>query len=463
MPPSTPRAARVTLSARFLVAGLVGTVLLAASTIGLPLRELTRIEHTALEIADDGPEAAYYLGELGQQLARLRFHALVLASPEDAARMEDHLQAAFDRLPGALDAPSRQRWAALAPEVLRLRRIYKDAAALTRAGQQARAEKILAAESAAATHLDDALDDLDDLHRESVLARLRAASHQASRTGLLELVLLGVFLVGLIAIWIVMLGILRRQGRRLAEHTARLESANEDLDAFASRVAHDLKNALGPIVMAPAMLRQAPGDTAMVLKTADRTERGSLRAVAIVDALLAFSRASQSAEADEASALEPVVRNVAEEVAPLVARLGATLETGELPEVRLRCSAGLLHIVLANLCGNAVKFLEGRPERRVRVSARLDGAGCQILVEDTGPGIPKEALGRIFEPFFRVPGGRVPGSGIGLATVRRIVDARGGRIEIESEVGRGSLVRLWLPAAPAGAAPAAAGATARQR
>ena len=117
--------------------------------------------------------------------------------------------------------------------------------------------------------------------------------------------------------------------------------------------------------------------------------------------------------------------------------------------IRLRCSPGLLHILLANLCGNAVKYHADRTERRVDISARLEDSACQIVIEDTGPGIPKESLDRIFEPFFRVPGSHVPGTGIGLATVRRILDARGGRIEIESEVGRGTRVRIWLPAATA--------------
>jgi signal transduction histidine kinase len=245
-------------------------------------------------------------------------------------------------------------------------------------------------------------------------------------------------------------------GRRIARYETDLsayardlEQRNRDLDAFAGRVAHDLKNALGPIVMTPAMLRQSSERPDKVLQIADRTERCSRKATAVIDALLAFSRAAQGTGSEESGALRPVVRNVVEELAPLAARLEASIEVEDIPDVHLRCSPGLLHIVLANLCGNAVKYLEGQTERRVRVSARGEGSSCRIEVEDSGPGIPKDALGKIFQPFFRVEGTRVPGAGIGLATVRRIVDARGGRIEVASVEGRGSRFIVWLPIAQA--------------
>jgi signal transduction histidine kinase len=107
----------------------------------------------------------------------------------------------------------------------------------------------------------------------------------------------------------------------------------------------------------------------------------------------------------------------------------------------------LLHILLANLCGNAVKFLEGQRERRVRISASVDGSSCRIDVEDSGPGIPEPAQEHLFEPFYRVEGSHVPGTGIGLATARRIVESRGGRIAVTSALGQGARFSVWLPLA----------------
>jgi two-component system sensor histidine kinase TctE len=200
--------------------------------------------------------------------------------------------------------------------------------------------------------------------------------------------------------------------------------------------------------MSPHMLRQVSGPTERIAAIADRIERCSERAIAIVNALLSFARASQKADANESAPLEVAVKDVREELAPLVAQLDVSVAVENIPKVHLRCSPGLLHIVLANLCGNAVKYLQGQPERRVRLSADIEGTLCRIEVEDTGPGIAKEEQARIFEPFFRVQGTRAQGTGIGLATVRRIVDARAGRIIVESNHGHGSRFIVWLPLAP---------------
>ena len=73
--------------------------------------------------------------------------------------------------------------------------------------------------------------------------------------------------------------------------------------------------------------------------------------------------------------------------------------------------------------------------------------GYELRIDDTGPGIPEDARERIFEPFYRVPGTVASGTGIGLATVRRVVDVYGGRISVESTLGSHSSFRVWLPLA----------------
>lgn len=236
--------------------------------------------------------------------------------------------------------------------------------------------------------------------------------------------------------------------QRILEDARILAERNHDLDAFAGRVAHDLKNALAPLSMLPDTLRRAQRDPARVQDVANRAERSIRRAVGILDALLAFSRASGPADS-EATPLEPVLKSVLEELAPQIARVGVSVEVGRLCEMPLRCDPGLLHIVLTNLCGNALKFLDGRPLRRLRIASSEDDRGCKIEVEDTGPGIPETAREKIFEPFYRVEGTQAPGSGIGLATVRRVVESRGGRVTVESVVGRGSCFHVWLPRASA--------------
>lgn len=234
---------------------------------------------------------------------------------------------------------------------------------------------------------------------------------------------------------------------QVARHAAELEALNRDLDAFAGSVAHDLKNALSPVMIAPGLIRLSP-DPSRVREIIERTERATRRAAAMLDALLAFSRASHADANDESGSLRAAVKDIIDELSPLVAQLDVTLHVEDVPDVQIACSPGLLHIVLANLCGNAVKYLEGQRERRVRISAHVEDSSCRIDVEDTGPGIPTSAQARLFEPFYRVEGTRVPGTGIGLATARRIVDSRGGRITVTSRLGHGSCFSVFLPLAP---------------
>lgn len=232
--------------------------------------------------------------------------------------------------------------------------------------------------------------------------------------------------------------------RRLERYADELQSQNRELDAFAGRVAHDLRNALAPLSVFPSLLRRSADKAPKVLDVADRVERCSHRTETLIEALLAFSRASQAVNRNESASVRRVIADVLEEVAPLAAQNDVAIEVNEVPDFTVRCDAALLHIVLANLVGNAVKYLHGQPERYVRISARAEGSQCRIDVIDTGPGIPEHAREKIFEPFYRVEGSRAHGFGIGLATVRRIVDARGGHVGVESATGAGSRFCVWL-------------------
>lgn len=451
-------------STKLLVIGAVSTLVLAVMTFGGLLSEQRRVDRASLAVADQGLDSTYYLADIGKQLTRMRSRvALALALGDADAvqplpQFEGRLLVATSAISGKLDPLTAARWAALEPDVERSRGVYAMAASAIRRGEPGRAQAILEQEDSATARLHDALDELNRVHHDGELRQLHAVHQEVSTVGWIAFGLGATLFVGLVCIWTVLIVILRRQGRELAAYTSRLELANADLDAFAGRVAHDLRNALGPSVLAPELLRQAPANPAWVAKIAGQAERSSRKALDLVDALLAFSRA-QRVEQDEAAALRAAVSSVLEELAPVIARLDVTVEVDDLPEVFLRCSPGLLHVVLANVCGNAVKHLEGRSERRVHISARELGATCRIDVMDTGPGIPAAAQQAIFEPFVRVQGTVAAGTGIGLATVRRIVTARGGRVAVESEVDRGACFHVWIPLATApvlGTAPDAA-------
>jgi two-component system phosphate regulon sensor histidine kinase PhoR len=106
--------------------------------------------------------------------------------------------------------------------------------------------------------------------------------------------------------------------------------------------------------------------------------------------------------------------------------------------------------VFGNLIENATKY--GKTGGRIRLGASLREGQVEFFVQDFGPGIPSEHLGRIFERFYRVDKARSResgGTGLGLAIVKHIVQAHGGRVRAESDLGTGSTFFFSLPLAPA--------------
>jgi signal transduction histidine kinase len=163
-----------------------------------------------------------------------------------------------------------------------------------------------------------------------------------------------------------------------------------------------------------------------------------------METLLAFARAGQPPDAAAAAPVVHAVNEALEDLAPLRSLVDAEVAL-EVDDLAVRCAPSLLYTVVANLLSNAFKFVEGRPRRQVRVSARRDGALCEICVTDTGPGLSEEVQPRIFEPFYRAPNAKGSGSGIGLATVQRIVHAYGGRLTVRSRAGAGATFMVRLP------------------
>lgn len=113
----------------------------------------------------------------------------------------------------------------------------------------------------------------------------------------------------------------------------------------------------------------------------------------------------------------------------------------------IRADEGLVRQAILNLIDNAVKYTE--PGGRVHVAVGRDGEGVRLLVKDTGVGIPRDALTRVFERFYRVDKARSRregGTGLGLSIVKHIVESHKGRLHIDSELGRGTTIGFTLPA-----------------
>ena len=222
---------------------------------------------------------------------------------------------------------------------------------------------------------------------------------------------------------------------------------------FVANVSHDLKTPLSLIRMF--------GETLEMGRLGDETKRQEYyrvitreaeRLSRLIDNVLDFSRIEGGRQRYDRvpTPVEPLVRETLEAFEYPLAQQGFTVGVAvapDLPEIPMDANA--VSQVLANLVDNAIKY---SAERKVlRVDARIEDGQLALSVTDEGLGIPREEQARIFEKFYRVGRSETQGrrgSGVGLALVRHIAEAHGGRVSVESRPGAGSRFTLWLPLAP---------------
>ncbi len=230
--------------------------------------------------------------------------------------------------------------------------------------------------------------------------------------------------------------------RELVEANQELTPSNRDLAQFAYVASHDLRAPLRTMSGFAAVLAnelELDGEQRrhfqFIVESAGRME-------SLVEALLVYSRAGGDLKLSSVN-LNEVLGEVLSDLALQVRESGATLDVQKLPSVR--ADAEQIRRVFLNLVSNALKFRGDRP-LRVRVGARQIEGSCCVEVEDNGIGIEPGEVERVFDMFRRVHSQtKYEGTGIGLALVRRIVDAHGGSVEIESTPGAGTTFRLYLP------------------
>ncbi len=239
---------------------------------------------------------------------------------------------------------------------------------------------------------------------------------------------------------------LRRQERTIESQLVELNRRNEELDAFASRVAHDLVSPLSPLKGYLTLARRQVADPA-VKELLTQAESSTGRMSELVDSLLRFCRAGKGTEkatAELDTAVSTILLEQSQAAAGAHVRLERTLEAGVLVPV----APQLLQSIAQNVLSNAVKYSANRPHALVRVAVRKDGEHGVFEVVDNGPGLSAESLAQLYQPFFRAPETRsLPGTGLGLATTKRLVEAHNGTIVVASELGRGTTVTVTLPLA----------------
>jgi PAS domain S-box-containing protein len=235
----------------------------------------------------------------------------------------------------------------------------------------------------------------------------------------------------------------------LGQSIKELARSNAELEQFAYVVSHDLQEPLRMVSSYVQLLAQRYQDRLdsnandFIAYAVD----GAARMKKMITDLLAYSRVGRQGEEFAPIACEAVLNEARANLEAAITESSAEINHGPLPTV-LGNSYLLVHL-FQNLVGNAIKFRTKEPPR-IQVSAKLDEQGWLFSVSDNGIGLNQQDADRIFMVFQRLHGREeYPGTGIGLAISKKIVEHHGGRIWVESEPGKGATFHFTIPAGAA--------------
>jgi DNA-binding LacI/PurR family transcriptional regulator/signal transduction histidine kinase/DNA-binding NarL/FixJ family response regulator len=226
--------------------------------------------------------------------------------------------------------------------------------------------------------------------------------------------------------------------------TERLRRSNADLATYSHAMAHDLRNPLATILMwaSVAPSTAGPDDRAEpVLQTVDRIRDVAAYANDLIAHLLRYAELDRSPAPAEPVDLDLVVSKAVAALESVVRESRAVIQYRDLPAV-IADAAGL-EVVMENLISNAITYRRDAPPRVVIEAVATDGA-WEIRCHDNGSGIPEDVREEIFQPFVRGDPA-ISGSGLGLATCRRIIERLGGRIWIADSTEAGTSIAFTLP------------------
>jgi light-regulated signal transduction histidine kinase (bacteriophytochrome) len=232
--------------------------------------------------------------------------------------------------------------------------------------------------------------------------------------------------------------------------TQEVSAANKELQQFAYVASHDLQEPLRMVTSFVQLL--ADRYKGKLDKDADEfigfAVDGATRMQALIEGLLDYSRVGTRAQEFAPTDAEAVMKHVKENLSVAIQESGAEITSDPLPT--LMVDDVQFSQVLQNLVSNGIKFHGDGVRPEVHVSAEQKDGEWVFSVRDNGIGVAQEDTDRLFQIFTRLHAGdEYPGAGIGLAVCKRIVERHGGRIWVESEVGKGSTFYFTLPATEA--------------
>ena len=233
---------------------------------------------------------------------------------------------------------------------------------------------------------------------------------------------------------------------KLREYSDNLKRSNEDLELFAYIATHDLQEPIRHIVTYAQLLISEAKDP-QAEKYLKIIENAGLRMNSLVSDLREYSRVRSQTRPLEAVDMENVLEHALDHLQPAIRESRASITHDQLPVVL--ADRTQVTQVVQNLIGNAIKFQERGTVPAIHVSVSFRDGMWQFGIADNGIGIPAEYHQKIFVLFERLHArDSYPGSGLGLALSKRIIERHGGRMWVESEVGVGSTFFFTLPAVP---------------
>jgi signal transduction histidine kinase len=271
---------------------------------------------------------------------------------------------------------------------------------------------------------------------EEAAVRIEQTRGRSDRLGFELDMLCGVLAFGSV---LMTMRLYRQVAQNNRERHLLAERKVEELEQFAGRVAHDVLSPLSTVNLAIGIVERRVPQEKEVLQ---RATSSLARVRGIVDGLLEFARAGARPEPGARAEVRPVVDGIVEELVPFAERQSATLRVEDFQPCAVACSPGVLLSLLQNLLRNALKYLGDSERRLVTLRVRVRRGKVLFEIEDTGPGIGDDLARRIFEPYVRGPSVHSPGMGLGLATVKRLVECHGGELGLRNAPKGGSI--FWF-------------------
>ncbi|HSK02418.1 MAG TPA: ATP-binding protein [Kofleriaceae bacterium] len=240
---------------------------------------------------------------------------------------------------------------------------------------------------------------------------------------------------------------IRQMVQDLSRHAEELQRTNRELESFSYSISHDLRAPIRHIAGFAELLAMHAREQldARGQKHLATIMESAQNAGVLIDELLEFSRIGRAALSTRDLELGAVVRDGWNQLAMEHRGRDVRLDVGELPAVH--ADPTLTRVVVTNLLANAIKYSAPRARAVVEIAARREGDEVIVDVRDNGVGFDMKYADKLFGVFQRLHGEEFAGTGIGLATVKRIVERHGGRVWAEGALDRGATFHFSLPRA----------------